>query len=198
MKASVWARRLPWSIVAATALLLGLGWLGIARVEQLSETARALSRAANGVFHTCAGAPAAGHDSQLPALRPFSYVLFLLAIVLLAAVYRWPADQRSPPLDPRGAARVSTVRPGQAGVRAGAGEILDVSRELPPAARAAGAPGPDALAAAADPEGAGPGHVAGALAGVLRDALCRRERSAAICFAWPWRACWRCRCYGRR
>ena len=37
VKAAVWVRRLPWSIVAAALLLIGLGWLGIARVEELTE-----------------------------------------------------------------------------------------------------------------------------------------------------------------
>ena len=37
MKPATWARRLPWSIVAAAMLLVGLGWLAIARVEELTE-----------------------------------------------------------------------------------------------------------------------------------------------------------------
>ena len=37
MKPAVWARRLPWSIVAAAILLVGLGWLAIARVEELTD-----------------------------------------------------------------------------------------------------------------------------------------------------------------
>ena len=37
VKTADWLRRLPWSIVAAAVLLIGLGWLGIARVEELTE-----------------------------------------------------------------------------------------------------------------------------------------------------------------
>jgi rod shape determining protein RodA len=37
MKANLWTRRLPWSLVGAAVLLVVLGWLGIARSEELAR-----------------------------------------------------------------------------------------------------------------------------------------------------------------
>ena len=37
MKTALWVRRLHWLILAATVLLVGLGWIGIARIEELTE-----------------------------------------------------------------------------------------------------------------------------------------------------------------
>ena len=91
VKASVWARRLPWSIVVATMLLMALGWLGIARVEELSiGRGRFLGRQL--LFSIIA--LAAMLLATIPSYRTLcrlSYPLFLLAIVLLMVVYRCPA-----------------------------------------------------------------------------------------------------------
>lgn len=91
MKASAWARQLPWSIVIAAILLVSVGWLAIARVEELTEGGgRFLARQI--VFSVLA--LAAMFLVTLPSYRVlarFSYGLFFLALVLLAVVYRCPA-----------------------------------------------------------------------------------------------------------
>ena len=82
---------MPWSIVAVTALLIGAGLLGIARVEELTEGGgRFFERQA--VYGLAA--LIAMFLTTIPSYRVicrFSYPLFLLAIVLLIVVYRCPA-----------------------------------------------------------------------------------------------------------
>ena len=72
-------------------LLVALGWLGIARVEELTEgSGRFLGRQ----VAFSAIALAVMLLATIPNYRTlcrFSYALFLLAIVLLAVVYRCPA-----------------------------------------------------------------------------------------------------------
>ena len=174
MKPAAWARRLPWSMVAAAVLLVGLGWLGIARVEELTEgSGRFLQRQ---VAYS-AIALVVMLLVTIPNYRTlcrFSYGLFLLAIVLLVVVYRCP------PIN--GAHR--WIRMGPVGLQpselAKVAFVLALARYLMyrdnyrRLLRAAGPAGADPAAGAADPQGARPGNVAGVSAGVLRDAFCRR------------------------
>ena len=95
MKPAIWARRLPWSIIVAAALLVGLGWLAIARVEELTG--------GSGRFlHQQMAFSAIALVAMLLATIPnyqmlcrFSYGLFLLAVVLLATVYFFPPVNRA-------------------------------------------------------------------------------------------------------
>ncbi len=90
MKSAVWARRLPWSIVAAAILLVGLGWLAIAHVEELTDgSGRFLYQQM--VFSVIAlVVMLLVTIPNYQVLCRFSYALFLLAIVLLMAVYFFP------------------------------------------------------------------------------------------------------------
>ncbi len=91
MKPSAWARRLPWSIVVIAILLIVLGWLGIARCEELAQRhSRALQRQ----MLFSAVAVAAMLATSVPSYRilcRLSYAIFLLSLVLLVVVYFFPA-----------------------------------------------------------------------------------------------------------
>jgi len=90
MKPTAWGRRLPWSIVAAATILVGLGWLAIARVEELTDGSGRLLHQQM-AFSTIALVVALLLTiPHYQLLCRFSYVLFMLAIVLLAAVYFFP------------------------------------------------------------------------------------------------------------
>jgi rod shape determining protein RodA len=88
---SAWIRRLPWSIVIAAILLFSVGWLAIARVEELTDGGgRYLARQ----IMFSVPALAAMFLVTLPSYRVlarFSYGLFFLSLVLLAVVYWCPA-----------------------------------------------------------------------------------------------------------
>jgi len=87
----VWARRLPWSIVAVAAALVCLGWLGLARWEDLAEGGGRVLRQQM-VFSALALAAMFG--LSLPNYRVFcrlSYAAFVLSLLLLVAVYFFPA-----------------------------------------------------------------------------------------------------------
>jgi cell division protein FtsW (lipid II flippase) len=90
MKPATWFRRLPWSIVVCTTLLIGLGWLGIARFEELTDGGgRLLHRQM--AYSVLALLAMLG--VSLPNYRilcRFSYALFLLALAMLMAVYFFP------------------------------------------------------------------------------------------------------------
>jgi cell division protein FtsW (lipid II flippase) len=90
MKPATWFRRLPWSIVVCTTLLIGLGWLGIARVEELTDGGgRLLHRQI--AYSVLALLAMLG--VSLPNYRilcRFSYALFLFALGMLVAVYFFP------------------------------------------------------------------------------------------------------------
>ena len=90
MKPAVWIRRLPWSIVAIAAGLLIVGCMGIDRFELLSEGGggflrRQLVFAGLGLA-TLLVTSAANYR----LLYRWSYALFALSLILLAAVYFFP------------------------------------------------------------------------------------------------------------
>jgi cell division protein FtsW (lipid II flippase) len=86
---------LPWSIVVVTALLVWLGWLAVARCEALGAGGGGLLRQQI-VFSVLALAAMLG--LSIPSYRVlcrFSYALFLFSLVLLVAVYFFPAVNRA-------------------------------------------------------------------------------------------------------
>ncbi len=90
MKPAAWGRRLPWSIVAAATILVGLGWLAIARVEELTDGSGRLLRQQMAFSAIALVVALLLTIPHYQLLCRFSYALFLLAIVLLAAVYFFP------------------------------------------------------------------------------------------------------------
>lgn len=83
--------RLPWSVLGPAIALVGLGLVGIARCEEFSGTGgRFVTQQAVWALLALSGAVAASmvHHRQLGRL---SYVLFALAMILLLAVYLFPA-----------------------------------------------------------------------------------------------------------
>ena len=90
MKTSVWFSRIPWSIPLIAAALIAFGCLSIDRYADLTgEGQRMLPRQ----LVWAMVAVAAMFAATLPDYRVlcrWSYVIFLLAIVLLAAVYLFP------------------------------------------------------------------------------------------------------------
>jgi len=87
MKPAVWGVRLPWAIIAAAAILVGFGWLAIARVEDLTEGSGRL-------LHQQMAFSAVALLMMLLLTIPnyqilcrWSYTLFVLAILSLVAVY---------------------------------------------------------------------------------------------------------------
>lgn len=91
MKASAWVRRFPWSIFLAAVLLILLGWLGIARVEELSG-------GSHRVLHKQMAYSAIAVALMLLATVPnyrllfhFSYPFYFFALLLLVIVFFFPA-----------------------------------------------------------------------------------------------------------
>ena len=128
----------------------------------------------------------------------FSYALFLLAIVLLVAVYFCPPINNAH----------RWIRLGPVGLQpselAKVAFVLALARYLMYRDNyrrlrgLSGAAGADAGAGAVDPQGARPGHVAGVPAGVFRDALRGRGQTRRLGLRGVGRACSCCRCCGRR
>jgi cell division protein FtsW (lipid II flippase) len=87
----VWAWRFPWALLAIAAALVCLGWLGIARSEELAGGAvrygrqQAVWSAVAFVAAACAAAP------SYRLLCRWSYALFAAALGLLTLVYFFPA-----------------------------------------------------------------------------------------------------------
>jgi len=92
VKTTLWVRRLPWSIVAATVLLVGLGWIGIARVEELTEGSGRFLHQQMAYSVIALAAMMLMTVFNYRALGRFSYALFLLALLLLVSVYACPAQ----------------------------------------------------------------------------------------------------------
>ncbi|MHB1038041.1 MAG: FtsW/RodA/SpoVE family cell cycle protein [Pirellulales bacterium] len=90
MEATVWAKRLPWSIVAVTVVLIAVGWLGIARSEAWAETGGRFLR--HQIVWSCL-ALAAMLAVAAPSYRilcRWSYTIYLVSLGLLVAVYLFP------------------------------------------------------------------------------------------------------------
>jgi cell division protein FtsW (lipid II flippase) len=81
---------LSWTVVIVATVLIGLGWLGIARYEDLSETSgsRLGHQIVYSVLAVC-GMLALSVPNYRVLCR-WSYVLLALAVVLLVAVYFFP------------------------------------------------------------------------------------------------------------
>ncbi|HYW78129.1 MAG TPA: FtsW/RodA/SpoVE family cell cycle protein [Thermoguttaceae bacterium] len=91
MKPTLWARRLPWSILVIAVLLIGLGLLGIARCEQLSDGSGRFLRQQT-VYAALGLAAMLGLSvPNYRVLGRLSYALFLASLVLLGIVYFFPA-----------------------------------------------------------------------------------------------------------
>ncbi len=89
MRLNQWARRLPWSVLILANLLLALGWVGIARCEDLTGGGPYLRLQI--VWSTLA--LVAMLVVTLPSYRVlcrFSYGIFALALALLVLVYLFP------------------------------------------------------------------------------------------------------------
>jgi cell division protein FtsW (lipid II flippase) len=91
VKTALWVRRLPWSIIAASFLLVGLGWIGIARVEELTEGSGRFLHQQMAYSVIAVAVMFLATTFNYRVLERFSYVLFLLSIMLLVAVYFCPA-----------------------------------------------------------------------------------------------------------
>jgi len=93
VKPTAWAQRLPWSIAAIAVALILLGWLGIARCEELfggSYLHRQMVYSAAAI--------AAMLLVSIPNYRilcRFSYAIFLLSLLSLMAVYFFPMRNNS-------------------------------------------------------------------------------------------------------
>ncbi len=91
MTASEWARRVPWSILALAVPLVLVGWLGLARCEELSGGSGRVLRQQmvwSGV------ALAAMFLVTLPSYRilcRWTYPVFAISLALLVLVYFFPA-----------------------------------------------------------------------------------------------------------
>jgi rod shape determining protein RodA len=94
VKPSVWANRLPWSIVLAAAALMCLGWLGIARSghfsEELGEPGGPFLRQQMVFSALAALAMLAVSIPNYRVLARCGYLIFALALVALVAVYFFP------------------------------------------------------------------------------------------------------------
>lgn len=95
MQPTDWVRRVPWSLLAAAALLVVLGWLGVARVEQLGRQSGGAGATLLGrhVLHGVVALVVATIVSAIDyrVWERHAYALFAGAIGLLLLVYAFPA-----------------------------------------------------------------------------------------------------------
>lgn len=90
MQRAAWMTRLPWSIVALAIALMLLGWLGIARSEELSgSSGRYLHRQLLWSL-LCVAAMLLATVPSYRILTRWSYAAFFGSLVLLVAVYAFP------------------------------------------------------------------------------------------------------------
>lgn len=82
---------MPWSIVAAALLLLGLGAIAVARVEELTEGSGRFLHQQLAYSAIALAAMLLATSFNYRILERFSYALLLLALLLLVAVYAFPA-----------------------------------------------------------------------------------------------------------
>jgi cell division protein FtsW (lipid II flippase) len=90
MKPATWMARLPWGLVAIALALMTLGWLGIARSEELAQRPGQYARQ-QAIWSLLA--LAAMFLATLPSYRilgRWSYAIFATALALLVAVYGFP------------------------------------------------------------------------------------------------------------
>ena len=95
MKPVVWVRRLPWSIPVIAVSLVCLGWLALARCEDLAQGSGRLLRQQM-IFSALA--LAAMLALSLPNYRVLcrlSYVVFALSLLLLVLAYFFPPINRA-------------------------------------------------------------------------------------------------------
>ncbi len=90
MQRSQWMRRLPWTIVAVAVALIVLGWLGIARSEELAETGGRFLRRQLFWSALCVAAMFLAAVPSYRVLARWSYAAFFGSLVLLVAVYWFP------------------------------------------------------------------------------------------------------------
>ena len=89
MKLTTWSRHLPWSIVVAAILLVGLGWLAIARVEELTEGSGRFLHQQMAYSVLALAAMLLLSIPNYQAICRFSHVLFLVAIAFNILVAVW-------------------------------------------------------------------------------------------------------------
>jgi cell division protein FtsW (lipid II flippase) len=92
MTTGEWFRRVPWSVVAATAALMLIGASGILHGDELAGKSDFFTRQ---VVWIVFGMTALFAATLVPyrAWRPLSYPLFLVSLVLLVAVYFMPVKK---------------------------------------------------------------------------------------------------------
>ena len=95
MKPAAWAQRLPWSIVAAAIGLVAMGWLAIARVEELTGGSGRFLHQQMAYSVIALVVMLLLTIPHYQVLLRFSYGLFLLALFLLVAVYLFPPINRA-------------------------------------------------------------------------------------------------------
>jgi rod shape determining protein RodA len=95
VKLTTWSHRLPWSIVLVAVMLVGLGWLAIARVEELTAGSGRLLHQQMAYSAIALAVMLLLTVPNYRVLWRLSYPLFLLAIVLLVSVYFCPPINRA-------------------------------------------------------------------------------------------------------
>ncbi|MBN1394260.1 MAG: FtsW/RodA/SpoVE family cell cycle protein [Pirellulales bacterium] len=91
MKASAWAAKLPWSILLASLMLIGLGWLGIARVEKLAGGGGRVVGQQMAYSAIAVMIMVLATLLNYRVLCRFSYPFYALALGLLVVVLAFPA-----------------------------------------------------------------------------------------------------------
>lgn len=90
MKPATWIQRFPWSIVILAVLLMGAGWVGIARCEELTDGSGRYFRQQLVWSVLAVAAMLAVSVPSYRVLCRWSPVFFLVALLLLVLVYFFP------------------------------------------------------------------------------------------------------------